>query len=896
MSCARKVTAAVLALDGVTHAEANKSSLMVDGSPALSDIFKAVEDLGYQAGQTIFVDLTGLRCGKCVAKLRTALSTDSRVVAADISKTSATVTGILSRAEVIDIVRRCGYDVTDQRQQTDESQPSPLPDDPSRENRGDSTTIPGSPDSHVSGPVQTQLLLSGMTCASCVSAVENAIRSVSGVEGVNVNLAERTAMISGDDIEIDSVINAVIDAGFGADLVEDEATRRQRQNAQQQLEYRTHLKHAGVALAVGIPLMLWGLLGGNMSVNSFQSQLGWGLVSLICLTLLATTGRTFFVGAGRSLKHRRANMDTLIALGTSAAWLYSTVLVLIPEYFPVSARHVYFEATAMILGLITLGHAIEARARASASAALDKLLDLQPETAVVITDEGDKEVPLREVQTGMTLRIRPGGRIPVDGHVTEGDSYVDESMLTGEPLAVHKQTGNRLSAGTLNQRGSLAMQAEGVGKNTMLARIIHLVREAQSSKPALAKMADRISAVFVPVVVTIALATAAVWYFFGPEPRISFMLITATTVLIIACPCALGLATPMSVITGVGRAADYGVLIKDADAIQQAANIDVVIFDKTGTLTEGKPSVTSLHSEIKDENQLIRLAASIEQGSEHPLAVAIINEAEKRDIKLLTSNAFRAIPGMGVQAEIDGEIFYLGNLAMMTRAKVDTSKWANKQSESGSNSETLVYLANQRKLLGVVGISDPVRSDSAAAVKKLKSMGLSVVLLTGDRQQTAQHIAEKLGIDTVISGVLPDAKEAEVQRLQSQGLKVAMVGDGINDAPSLARADLGIAMGSGSDIAVESGSVTLMRHSIDSVADTLSIAKATIRNMKQNLWGAFIYNSLGIPVAAGILYPLTGTLLSPVVAGAAMALSSITVVSNANRLRRFTPDNSKVVS
>jgi Cu+-exporting ATPase len=485
--------------------------------------------------------------------------------------------------------------------------------------------------------------------------------------------------------------------------------------------------------------------------------------------------------------------------------------------------------------------------------------------------------------------VKPGSKIPVDGVVQDGESFVDESMLTGEPLAVRKVAGDTLHAGTVNQNGSLLFKATGIGSDTMLSRIIQLVRQAQSSKPALARMADSISAIFVPTVMIIAILTALGWYNFGPDPKLSFMLVTATTVLIIACPCALGLATPMSVTTGVGRAAELGVLIRDAEALQHAASVDTVVLDKTGTLTEGKPQVTSIVSLALPDEELLRIAATLEQDSEHPLAKAVLDAAKDKDIALASVSNFEGIPGKGLSANIDDETYFLGNARLMTEKGIalETSQDAAKQ--QADRGETAVYLATSTELLGLIGISDPLRSDSASAVKRLKALGSQVVMLTGDHPDTANAIAKLAGVENVIAGVLPDGKADVITRLQSEGKKIAMIGDGINDAPALAKAEVGIAIGSGSDVAIESAQMTLMRHSIDAATDGLTLSKATLRNMKENLFGAFVYNSLGIPIAAGVLYPLTGALLSPVVAGAAMALSSITVVSNANRLRWFKP-------
>ena len=552
------------------------------------------------------------------------------------------------------------------------------------------------------------------------------------------------------------------------------------------------------------------------------------------------------------------------------------------------ARHLYYEASAMIIGLINLGHMLEARARQRSSKALEKLLDLTPPTARLVTDEGEKSVPLAEVQPGMLLRLTTGDRVPVDGEITQGEAWLDEAMLTGEPIPQQKGEGDSVHAGTVVQDGSVLFRASAVGSHTTLSRIIRMVRQAQSSKPEIGQLADKISAVFVPVVVVIALVSAAIWYFFGPAPQIVYTLVIATTVLIIACPCALGLATPMSIISGVGRAAEFGVLVRDADALQRASTLDTVVFDKTGTLTEGKPQVVAVKTFADvDEAQALRLAAALEQGSSHPLARAILDKAG--DMQLPQVNGFRTLRGLGVSGEAEGHALLLGNQALLNDQQVDTKAIEAEITAQASQGATPVLLAVDGKAVALLAVRDPLRSDSVAALQRLHKAGYRLVMLTGDNPTTANAIAKEAGIDEVIAGVLPDGKAEAIKHLQSEGRQVAMVGDGINDAPALAQADVGIAMGGGSDVAIETAAITLMRHSLMGVADALAISRATLHNMKQNLLGAFIYNSIGIPVAAGILWPFTGTLLNPVVAGAAMALSSITVVSNANRLLRFKP-------
>lgn len=724
-----------------------------------------------------------------------------------------------------------------------------------------------------------------MSCASCVTRVQDALQAVPGVAQARVNLAERTALVMGSASAAD-LVQAVEKAGYGAEAIEDDIERRARQQETAIATMKRFRWQAIVALLVGIPVMGWGMLGDNMMVTDDNRTL-WLAIGVLTLGVMIVAGGHFYTSAWKSLKNRTATMDTLVALGTGAAWLYSMSVNLWPQWFPMEARHLYYEASAMIIGLINLGHMLEARARQRSSKALERLLDLTPPTARVVTESGEQSVPLAEVEAGMILRLTTGDRVPVDGEITQGEAWFDEAMLTGEPVPQQKSDGESVHAGTVVQDGSVLFRASAVGSHTTLSRIIRMVRQAQSSKPEIGKLADKISAIFVPVVVGIALFSAAIWYFFGPAPQIVYTLVIATTVLIIACPCALGLATPMSIISGVGRAAESGVLVRDADALQRASTLDTLVFDKTGTLTEGKPQVVAVHTLGGiDEAAALNLAGALEQGSSHPLARAILDKAERA---LAQVDNFRTLRGLGVSGEVDNRTLLLGNQALLAENGIDTSALDEHLHTWATRGATPVLLAIDWRAAALFAIRDPLRADSVTALQRLHREGYRLVMLTGDNATTAQAIAREAGIDEVIAGVLPDGKAEAIIKLQKQGRRVAMVGDGINDAPALAQADVGIAMGGGSDVAIETAAITLMRHSLTGVADALAISKATLRNMKQNLLGAFIYNAFGIPVAAGILWPLTGTLLNPVVAGAAMALSSITVVSNANRLLRFKP-------
>ncbi|MCF6626575.1 copper-exporting P-type ATPase CopA [Raoultella ornithinolytica] len=829
--------------------------------------------------QTIDLALDGLSCGHCVKRVKESLEQRPDVELAEVTVTEAHVTVSASAEALIETIKQAGYGA-----ELSHPKAKPLAESsiPSEALTAVSSELPAA----TADDESQQLLLSGMSCASCVSRVQNALQSVPGVTQARVNLAERTALVMGSASAAE-LVQAVEKAGYGAEAIEDDLQRRERQQETAIATMKRFRWQAIVALLVGVPVMVWGMIGDNMMVSDDNRSL-WLVIGLVTLAVMVFAGGHFYRSAWKSLKNGTATMDTLVALGTGVAWFYSMSVNLWPQWFPMEARHLYYEASAMIIGLINLGHMLEARARQRSSKALEKLLDLTPPSARVVSEEGEKSVPLADVQPGMTLRLTTGDRVPVDGVISQGEAWLDEAMLTGEPIPQQKTDGDTLHAGTVVQDGSVLFTASAVGSQTTLARIIRMVRQAQSSKPEIGQLADKISAVFVPAVVVIALFSAAIWYFFGPAPQIVYTLVIATTVLIIACPCALGLATPMSIISGVGRAAEYGVLVRDADALQRASQLDTIVFDKTGTLTEGKPQVVAVKTFADvDESTALRLAAALEQGSSHPLARAIIEKAA--DSQLPVVNNFRTLRGLGVSGEAEGHTLLLGNQALLNEQKIATAAVENEIAAQASQGTTPVLLAIDGQVAALFAIRDPLRSDSVAALARLHRQGYRLVMLTGDNPTTANAIAKEAGIDEVIAGVLPDGKADAIKRLQSQGHQVAMVGDGINDAPALAQADVGIAMGGGSDVAIETAAITLMRHSLNGVADALAISKATLRNMKQNLLGAFVYNSLGIPIAAGILWPLTGTLLNPVVAGAAMALSSITVVSNANRLLRFKP-------
>jgi len=730
-----------------------------------------------------------------------------------------------------------------------------------------------------------RLSISGMSCAGCVAAVETALNSVAGVEEANVNFAEHTAMVKGS-MDIADVISAVKLASYDAAELKGGADEDEEKEAVEFAYYRALIRKASVAALAGVPLFVGGMWGLFPEIDSPNGQFTWLLLGFITLGVMVYSGKHFFTGAWKSFRVHNANMDTLIALGTGSACLYSFVIVLFPDSVPSLARHAYFEAAVIIIGLINFGSALEMKARGKTSEAIKRLIGLQPKTARVVRDGKEVDVTISDVGLNETLRVRPGERIAVDGVIIEGHSNIDESMLTGEPIPVEKKVGDDVATGTINVSGTFLFQSKRIGADTVLAQIINMVRQAQSTKPAIGRLVDKVASVFVPSVLIISVITFLIWFNFAATDAVSYALVTTMTVLIIACPCALGLATPISIMVGVGKAAEMGILIRNGDALQQAGTLTTIVLDKTGTVTEGKPAVTELLTVAGvNEHDLLSLGASIESGSEHPLASAIIDHAKEKEAALLKTENFISVTGQGVKGEINQKAVLFGNALLMKSNNVNIASLEEQAKNLSEQGRTAMYLAAEGELQGVIAVADPVKSDSVAAIKRLQGLGMKVVMLTGDNQHTAAAVARQVGVDEVIAEVLPQDKSARVMALQQQGEQVAMVGDGINDAPALAQANVGFAIGSGTDVAIESADITLMRGSLHGVADAIAVSRATIRNIKQNLFGAFIYNSLGIPVAAGILYPLMGILLNPMIAGAAMAMSSVTVVTNANRLR-----------
>lgn len=835
--------------------------------------------------------ISGASCQGCVRKIRSALEpltgdTDQAEVNLD-EQTVALPDGIDTR-EAARIVTEAGYPASPLDDSTANGTGTGNGDchaDP-HQDHADSVSQPqqeqNESDSHGD---QIHLAVTGATCASCVSTIEKALTSVNGITGAHMNLADNTATATGR-ADPQALIRAVESSGYGASLIEDPDAADDRKQEEDRKQYKTLLVKMAVSLGLGLGLMIWGMGFGTMMVTS-ENQLIWLTLGVVTLGVMTVTGGHFFSGAWKAFRHHNANMDTLIALGTGTAWVYSMTVASIPDALPEMARHVYFEASAMIIGLINLGQALELRAKGKTSEAVRRLLDLRAKTARVIRDGEEQDLPVEQVRAGDHIRVRPGEKLPVDGKITEGSTRVDESMLTGEPMPVSKGEGDEVSAGTINTHGSIIYEATRVGSETALAHIIRLVKKAQGSKPAIGRLADRISSVFVPSVMLIAVVSALVWYNVGPEPAVVHMMVAATTVLIIACPCALGLATPMSVMVGVGKAAEYGALIRQGDALQTAGKLDLVILDKTGTITEGHPAVTRFHATDGDTGRLLGLAAGLEQHSEHPLAEAIMAKAKEQGATPDNVTGFEALNGKGVQGELDGQTARLGNRRWLESENIDLAELQEEADAITAEAGTPLFLALDNQALGVIGVADAVKQDSEAAIRRLHDAGIRVMMVTGDVDGTAKAIAEKTGIDDYRAEVLPEDKAAIVSEMRGKGYTVAMVGDGINDAPALAAADVGFAIGTGTDVAIESAGITLMRGSLHGVADAIEISRATVRNIHQNLFGAFVYNSLGIPVAAGLLYPLWGILMSPILAGAAMSLSSVTVVTNANRLRLF---------
>ena len=698
-----------------------------------------------------------------------------------------------------------------------------------------------------------RLHIKDMSCAGCVDTVQRTLDSVSGVKSAEVNFADKTATVTGE-VSPDTLVSAVGGAGYTASVLKGEDSESEKESEEAEL-YRDLLKRTIISGVLAAVIVIVSMSGMLPALDTAPGRISWGAVSLLTLFVLVYGGGRFFTGALKSFRNHSANMDTLVAIGTGVAWAYSTFVVLFPGAVGDLAGHLYFETAAIIIALIDLGSTLEMRARGKTSEAIKRLIGLKPRTARVVRGGAETDVPISEVVLDDIVRVRPGEKIPVDGVITEGSSQVDESMLTGEPMPAEKGVGDEVVGGTINKSGSFLFKATRVGEETALARIIEMVRKAQNSKPAIGRLADKVSGIFVPTVLLVAVFTLLVWFNFGPEPKLTYMLVTAIAVLIIACPCALGLATPISVMVGVGKAAENGILIRNGDALQQAGKLTAIVLDKTGTITQGKPVVTAVEPlGGMSEGEVLSLAAGLESGSEHPLAEAVLEAAKAKGAAPGEVTSFEAVSGHGVKAMFGGKAVLLGNKKLMADNGVSLGEGEARSEELSRTGKTVVFLALDGSVTGLIGISDPIKPDSKEAVQRLKKLGLKVIMLTGDNRVTAEAVAKETGIDEFIAEVLPDGKSDEISKLQAKGEIVGMVGDGINDAPALAGADVGFAIGSGTDVAIESADVTLMRGSLHGVADAIKISNATVKNIKENLFGAFAYNTLAIPIAAGGLF------------------------------------------
>ena len=737
-----------------------------------------------------------------------------------------------------------------------------------------------------------------MHCASCVSSVERALTRVPNVGEASVSLVDELARVSGlgGALDVEGLVAAVEEAGYEAEPMADPRAALESAKArdvEREAETRDLFRRFRIGLLLGLPVVVighWEMIPGLPEWTPSTRLAAWRLSLVLTLPILLFVGRAFFTGAWNALRHRTSNMDTLIALGTGSAFLYSTAVVLAPDLFPSGTGRPFFEAVAVVITLVVLGQALEARAKGTTSKALRALFDLAPETAVRVTDGGHEEIPVDDVRVGDRLLIRPGSRVPVDGVVLDGSSDLNESMVTGESMPVLKNPGDEVVGGTINGAGALTMEARRVGAETLLARIVETVQKAQGSKPPIQRAVDVVASYFVPAVVGIAILAFVIWYGFGPEPALNYAVVVAVSVLVIACPCALGLATPISIMIAMGKAASHGVLIRTSESLQAARGIDTLVVDKTGTVTVGRPSVTDVvAAEGVTEDDVVRLGAAVEMASEHPLARAVREYAEAEGLEVEQAAHFASHAGQGVSGVVGGRRVLIGSPAFMASTGVPMGGFTASVEDLGGRGRTPVVVAANGKVLGVLGIADPVREESKVVLGRLAAQGIRVVMLTGDQEATARAVAAEVGIREVRAQVLPHDKAEQVADLQREGRVVAMVGDGVNDAPALATAHVGIAMGGGTDVAAESGDVVLVGDSLRGVEVLMDLARATHRNIAQNLVGAFLYNALGIPIAAGLLYPLFGVLLSPMIAGAAMAFSSVTVVANANRLRRWEP-------
>ena len=817
--------------------------------------------MGKNANQTVTLPIGGMSCASCAARIEKGLRNLSGIKEANVNLATekAVVTydpQVLNEEGLIRTIEDLGYKV-------------PLP-----ENKSEKMVIS----------------VGGMTCAACVRKVEKALAALDGVSEASVNLAteKATVLYQPGLLEKADFRKVIEDLGYEVRGFDEILADRERQARAEEIRRQKR------------KFVFSACLTAAAFIGSFPEWFPWWpkvLREPITLFILTTpvqfwAGWQFYRGFWSALKHRTSDMNTLIAVGTSAAYVYSTVVTFFPGVFRAYGLElgVYYDTAAMIITLILLGKLLEAIAKGHTSEAIKRLMGLRVKTARIIREGVELDIPVEEVRQGDWVVVCPGEKIPVDGIVREGNSAVDESMLTGESIPVEKSPGERVMGATINKTGSFKFEATKVGKETVLAQIIKLVEEAQGSKAPIQRLADRVASVFVPTVILIALATFAVWLIFGPSPAFTFALLNFVAVLIIACPCAMGLATPTAIMVGTGRGAENGILIKSGESLETVHRVKTVIFDKTGTLTQGKPEVTDVAaSDGFKEEQVLSWAASVEKGSEHPLGEAIVHAAKEKGLQLSAVEAFEAIPGQGVKARIDGQQLLLGNLRLMEENGVQVDGLRDRAERLAGEGKTPMIVALDGRAAGVVAVADTLKPNTLEAVEALHRMGLEVIMITGDNERTAKAVASQVGIDRVLAEVLPWDKSRQVKKLQEEGKVVAMVGDGINDAPALAQADVGIAMGTGTDVAMESSDITLITGDLRAVIVAIQLSRRTIRTIKQNLFWAFIYNILGIPIAAGILYPFWGILLNPMIASAAMAMSSVSVVSNSLRLKRFQP-------
>lgn len=832
----------------------------------------------------VSLSVYGMSCHGCVRKIREqiqALSSNADVIG-DPKANYLEVLSDLNFAQIQRAVEQAGFAISENKpkQEVDTS----LLSDRAQLKKQTSERVK-------TQSAEYQIAISGMTCAGCVNSVQSALAKVTGTKKVEVNFASHLAQVS-SSASLQNLLTAISEAGYQGELVTDAQLNAEQKIVKDANEYRQKISSSFMGLSLGIPLMLYGLLGGSMKVSSLTEQFIWFFIGSVCALIMYFAGKHYFISAWKAVRSHHANMDLLIAIGTGSAWLYSMFVVLYPDFLPANTRHLYFEAAVMIIGLINLGQALEVKTRSKTNQALQKLLGLAPKQAILIRDGQDVQVSVANVNVGNVLRLRSGDAVPVDGDVIEGQSYLNEAMLTGESVPVRKAVGDSVKAGTINMNGSLVIKVLKTGKQTQLAKIVDMVSRAQNSKPPISHLADNVAAVFVPSVIIIAILTALAWFNFANAHDYSYILVTAVSVLIIACPCALGLATPISTMIGVGKAAEVGGLIRNGEALQVASNIDCLVFDKTGTITQGKPSVTKVdyiseRAHIDFANALVK---ALESKVSHPLAQALLEYIDQQDSKQTTDKAsidhitlseYENLPGLGVRGRFQNDWYYLGNEKLLSQVGLSVSSSVNTE-EAGSH----VYLFSSDTLLSHYLLQDPIQESAVKALKNLKSMDIKLIMLTGDQKVNASQVAAQLNLDEYHAELMPENKLEWIKSLQHQGNIVGMVGDGINDAPALAQANVSFAMGEGTDVAMESADVTLLHNNLNALVDVIAVSKVSIRNIKQNLWGAFAYNALSIPIAAGLLYPITGWLLSPIIAGMAMSLSSVTVVLNANRLRQ----------